>query len=150
MNSFQTDNLKDTILSKISKMRDPEIPTISILDLGIIKDIRIEDKVIIEIKKTYSGCVALDLIKLSIENYLKELGIKNFEVRWVHSPPWRSSDISEEGKKALKKAGICPPDEEQCPYCNSRNVRLESEFGPTRCRAIYYCNDCKNPFEKFK
>ncbi|MEO0218030.1 MAG: phenylacetate-CoA oxygenase subunit PaaJ, partial [candidate division WOR-3 bacterium] len=85
-----------------------------------------------------------------IENDLKEMDIKNFEVRWIYSPPWRSSDISEKGRKALKEAGICPPDEEQCPYCDSKNVKLMSEYGPTRCRMIYYCNDCKNPFEKFR
>ncbi len=147
---MQNGNLREIILQRISKIKDPEIPTVSILDLGILNGIKFDDKVIVEIKKTYSGCVALELIKLNIENDLRELGIKDFEVRWVYSPSWRSIDISEEGKKALKEAGICPPGEEQCPYCNSKNVRLESEFGPTRCRAIYYCSDCKNPFEKFR
>jgi len=148
---MQSGNIKDLILEKISNIKDPEIPTISIIDLGLLHSIKIEnDKVIVEIKKTYSGCPALDLIKLSIENYLKDLNIKNYEVRWIYYPVWKSSDISEKGKKALKEAGICPPDEERCPYCGSENVRLESEFGPTKCRMIYYCNNCKNPFEKFR
>ncbi|MCX7947122.1 MAG: phenylacetate-CoA oxygenase subunit PaaJ [candidate division WOR-3 bacterium] len=138
-------------MEKISRIKDPEIPTISILDLGIIHDIKVlENKVIVEIKKTYTNCIALDLIKLSIENDLKDMNINDFEVVWVYSPPWRSSDITPRGKIALKEAGICPPDEETCPYCNSKNVVLKSEFGPTRCRMIYYCNNCKNPFEKFR
>lgn len=148
---MQSGNLKERILEKLSRIKDPEIPSISILDLGIIHDIKIlEDKVIVEIKKTYTNCVALDLIKLSIENDLRDMNIKNFEVVWIYSPPWRSSDITLKGKIALKEAGICPPDEEVCPYCNSKNVVLTSEFGPTRCRMIYYCNNCKNPFEKFR
>jgi ring-1,2-phenylacetyl-CoA epoxidase subunit PaaD len=144
-------DLKEKVLEKISKIKDPEIPTISILDLGLIYDIKLEnEKLLVLIRKTYSGCPALDLIKKSIENYLKEMNIENFEVKWIYSPPWRSSDITENGRKALKEAGICPPDEERCPYCNSENVELKSEFGPTKCRMIYYCKNCKNPFEKIR
>lgn len=148
---MQSGDLKSIILDKISKIRDPEIPTITILDLGLIYDVKIDnEKIIVEIRKTYSSCPALELIKLSIENDLKEMGIKNYEVKWIYSPPWKSSDITPRGRKALKDAGICPPDEEACPYCNSKNVILQSEFGPTKCRMIYYCNDCKNPFEKIR
>jgi ring-1,2-phenylacetyl-CoA epoxidase subunit PaaD len=144
-------NLKTKIFEKISRIKDPEIPTISIIDLGILYDIDVRERdVIVKIRKTYSNCVALDLIKTSIENDLKEMGINNFVVEWIYDPPWTSKDLTENGKKALKEAGICPPGEEKCPYCGSENVRLESEMGPTRCRMIYYCNDCRNPFEKFR
>ncbi|HFQ93544.1 MAG TPA: phenylacetate-CoA oxygenase subunit PaaJ, partial [Anaerolineae bacterium] len=111
---------------------------------------------------TFSGCPALRVMERDIAAKMKELGFASVEVRTVLSPPWSSDWITEEAREKLKKFGLAPPprhggrieitfyEPAACPYCGSENTAVKNDFGPTLCRAIYYCNDCQQPFEQFK
>lgn len=141
---------------------DPEVPVLSILDLGIIRDVQIKSESIdVIITPTYTGCPAMDMITMNIKLVLAEHGYKNVKVTSVLSPAWTTDWMSEEGKRKLKEYGIAPPqyssalskwpdDKIQCPQCNSTNTKLISQFGSTACKALYQCNDCKEPFDYFK
>jgi ring-1,2-phenylacetyl-CoA epoxidase subunit PaaD len=145
---------------------DPEVPVLSILDLGIVRKVEEQnDKFIITITPTYSGCPAMDVITMQIRMALLERGIKNFEIKTILSPAWTTDWMSDAGKQKLKAYGIaapnhkqqvCTPDafaeEEaiQCPRCNSYHTRLVSQFGSTACKALHQCEDCKEPFDYFK
>ena len=150
---------------------DPEVPVLSVLDLGIVRNIKIkEDEVEVVITPTYSGCPAMDAISIDIRLKLIEHGYKKIKITSILSPAWTTDWMSEAGKRKLKAYGIAPPhrsdvssdrysinhsDETSdrliaCPQCNSFNTKLISQFGSTACKALYQCNDCKEPFDYFK
>jgi ring-1,2-phenylacetyl-CoA epoxidase subunit PaaD len=141
---------------------DPEVPVLSILDLGIVRDVKVKDSgVEIIITPTYSGCPAMDAISMDIRLKMIEHGYKNVTITTILSPAWTTDWMSEAGKRKLLEYGIAPPQyrsaaagnkEEniECPQCHSHNTKLLSQFGSTACKALYQCNDCKEPFDYFK
>ncbi len=161
-------NNKDHIYSILQEVCDPEVPVLTILDLGIVRDIQFhEEEVEIIITPTYSGCPAMDAISVDIKLKLIEQGFKKVKVSYALSPAWTTDWMSEEGKKKLQAYGIAPPqkitnntrlhkmlfEEEghiECPQCHSLNTKMLSQFGSTACKALYQCNDCKEPFDYFK
>lgn len=139
---------------------DPEIPVLSIVDLGIIRDVQLtENETSITITPTYSGCPAMDVISLQIKLQLIANGFTNVQIKQQLFPTWTTDWISEIGKAALHKYGIAPPQHKAgtfvtqgltCPNCQSKNTEMISEFGSTACKALFKCNDCKEPFDYFK
>ena len=149
----------------LEEVMDPEVPVLSVIDLGIIRDVKNDDVIEIIITPTYSGCPAMDIISMNIRLKLMEHGIKNAKIKQVLSPAWTTDWMSEKGKEKLKAYGIAPPNPKQivcdtklfaeeeaiqCPHCNSYHTKRISEFGSTACKALYQCNDCKEPFDYFK
>lgn len=150
----------------LASVCDPEVPVLSILDLGIVREIKIIDsKLVITITPTYSGCPAMDAIQFDMRLKLLEAGYRDFDINTVLSPAWTTDWMSEEGKKKLQAYGIAPPNPKQqvckqdgfveleaieCPHCHSFNTRMVSEFGSTACKSLYQCEDCKEPFDYFK
>ena len=131
---------------------DPEIPVISVVELGVIRDITFDrGSYTILITPTYSGCPAIKTFTDDIKKCLKENGIHDFKIKLIYSPAWTTDWITDETKEKLKQYGIAPPSETViCPQCNSKNTKLVSEFGATACKAMYKCLDCLEPFEFFK
>lgn len=151
------DTGKQELLRILEEVCDPEVPVLSILDLGIVREVHADDeKTEIIITPTYSGCPAMDAISFDIRLKLLEHGYKNIIITQVLSPAWTTDWMTENGKKKLKAYGIAPPQfssEEtaiECPQCHSQNTKLLSRFGSTSCKALYQCNDCKEPFDHFK
>jgi ring-1,2-phenylacetyl-CoA epoxidase subunit PaaD len=152
------DNVKK-IWQILSAVTDPEVPVLTILDLGVVRDVKINDEEIeIVITPTYTGCPAMDMISMDIKLKLLENGFKNFKITSVLSPAWTTDWMSEDGKRKLKEYGIAAPnktydiasDGVECPLCNSLNTKLISQFGSTACKALYQCQDCMEPFDYFK
>lgn len=147
---------KDHILALLNRITDPEIPVISILDLGIVREVVIVDNSVeVAITPTYSGCPAMLEIEKNIHNALKKEGIENFKISTVLSPPWTTEWMSKDGKQKLRKYGIAPPKATNhenviCPQCGSKNTHLLSEFGSTACKSLFKCDDCLEPFDYFK
>jgi len=138
---------------------DPEVPVLTVTDLGIIRNVKInDDEIEVIITPTYTGCPAMDMIAMNIKLALLENGYPNIKITSVLSPAWTTDWMSEAGKRKLKEYGIAAPNKKigitadgvECPQCNSTNTRLISEFGSTACKALYQCNDCKEPFDYFK
>jgi len=160
-------NKKD-IWDLLSEITDPEIPVLTIVELGIARSVEQEDdKFIIRITPTYSGCPAMDAIEKEIHKKLRLNGIQNYEMKKDFSETWTTDWIPQEAKQKLKEYGIAPPGKTKeednflhslkedkkkvpCPYCGSKNTELQSEFGSTACKAQYYCHNCDEPFEHFK
>lgn len=160
----------DTEIQKVkeilAEVTDPEIPVLTITDLGIIRDVKLNaDEIEVIITPTYSGCPAMDMIAMNIKLALVEHGYKKIKITSVLSPAWTTDWMTESGKRKLKDYGIAPPnpkqsvcntklfaDEEavQCPRCNSYHTKRISEFGSTPCKSLYQCKDCKEPFDHFK
>ena len=153
----------DKIYEWLEEVKDPEIPVLSLVDLGVITEVAIEgDKVKIEMTPTFVGCPALDYMKAEVETLLKSKGVEHVNVEVNFKKAWSSDFITEKGKAALKKYGFAPPpaahvfhdleilEHAICPRCDNSNTELKSPFGSTLCRSIYYCNDCKEAFEQFK
>jgi len=153
----------DEIYGWLEEVKDPEIPVLSLVDLGVITDVAINDeKVVIEMTPTFVGCPAMDYMKSEVEQVLKNRGVKNLEVIITFKKAWSSDLISEKGKQSLKQFGLAPPPSNKlfteleiletaiCPRCNGSNTELKNPFGPTLCRAIYFCKDCREAFEQFK
>lgn len=138
----------------LSKVTDPEIPVLSLHDLGVIRNVEETDLVIIvTITPTYSGCPAMDLMEQNIIEVLKANFDKEIKVITQLSPAWTTDWITEAGKNALFEYGIMPPStkgEVICPQCQSKDVSLISQFGSTACKALYKCNNCLEPFDYFK
>ncbi len=159
---------EQTIREALLEVMDPEIPNLSIVDLGIVRGVEVgEESIEVEIMPTFVGCPALDVIKEGIKERLAETAPGyNTTVKVIMDEPWTSDRISEKGRQVLKASGFAPPPPmrqmparanliqlmpvAECPYCNSRNTSMDNAFGPTLCRAIYYCRDCRQPFEQFK
>jgi ring-1,2-phenylacetyl-CoA epoxidase subunit PaaD len=158
------------IWSILSAVCDPEVPVLTVIDLGIVRDVKVtkvndEEAVEVVITPTYSGCPAMDVIRMNIRMELLQHGYKNVQITTVLSPAWTTDWMTEAGKEKLKAYGIAPPNIKQqvcnthlfaedeavqCPQCNSYNTRRISEFGSTACKALYQCNDCQEPFDYFK
>ena len=138
----------------IKDIPDPEIPVITISDLGIFRDINFEnDKVVVTITPTYSGCPAMKAIENEIAAVLTENGIDNFEIKYTFSPAWTTDWMNEEAKEKLRVYGIAPPSPKKkitCPRCASTNIEMISMFGSTACKSLYRCLDCREPFDYFK
>ncbi len=156
-------NDKNKILAILDEVTDPEIPVLTIIDLGIVRDVKINgEEVEVIITPTYTGCPAMDMIAMNIKLALIENGYRNIKISSVLAPAWTTDWMSEAGKSKLIAYGIAPPQSEserfmrpesfrvQCPQCNSTNTKCISEFGSTACKALYQCNDCKEPFDYFK
>jgi len=147
---------KDHINQLLEQLTDPEIPVISVLDLGIVREVKINgEEVEVVITPTYSGCPAMLEIERDIHNALKTAGVQKVKITTVLSPAWTTEWMSEEGKRKLEEYGIAPPnpthpDEIACPQCKSKNTVLLSQFGSTACKSLYKCNDCLEPFDYFK
>jgi len=134
---------------------DPEIPVISLVDLGIIREVAWRgDTLTVAVTPTYSGCPATSIINLDIETALRGHGIEKLELKRQLSPPWTTEWLSEKGREKLEKYGIAPPTvaggPERCPQCGSVDLRKVSQFGSTPCKAAWRCNDCLEPFDYFK
>ena len=146
-----------------SRVVDPEIPVLTIADLGVLRDVTVDDgRVEVAITPTYSGCPAMNMIALEIELALECVGIRGPKIRTVLSPAWTTDWMSEDGRRKLREYGIAPPQagsgrralfgEQQmaCPQCGSENTELLSEFGSTSCKALWRCRSCREPFDYFK
>jgi ring-1,2-phenylacetyl-CoA epoxidase subunit PaaD len=142
----------------LSRVTDPEIPVLTIDDLGIVRDVAIDaSRVIVTITPTYSGCPAMDVIRTDIEAALRAEGFADVEVRTVYAPAWTTDWMSEDGKRKLESFGIAPPHPVGladrppvlCPRCRETG-RLVSEFGSTACKALMVCTACGEPFDYFK
>ena len=134
----------------LETVMDPEIPVVSVVDLGIVRDIA-ADKV--TITPTYSGCPATDVIERTIREALDANGYRDVAIETVLTPPWSTDWISDEGKKKLRAYGIAPPEltkSATCPRCGSLNTEEVSRFGSTPCKAQWRCKDCLEPFDRFK
>lgn len=147
------------IYEKLAAVTDPEIPVLTILDLGIVRDVVIhDDEVEIVITPTYSGCPAMDAIATDIRFRLMEAGHKKVRITTVLHPAWTTDWMTEEGKKKLEEYGIAPParllkqgeEEIRCPQCHSKNTKIISPFGSTACKELCQCNDCLEFFDHFK
>jgi len=142
------------ILEWLSQVPDPEIPVLTITDLGIVRDVDCSAGVTVSLTPTYSGCPATEAIEASVAATLQEHGVDDVRIKRVLSPPWTTDWISEAGRKKLTVYGIAPPERRDrpiaCPRCNSSNTEVVSEFGSTACKASYRCIDCLEPFEYFK
>ena len=155
---------KDDIYNWLSTVTDPEVPVLTILDLGIVRDVAVEgNEVTVTITSTYSGCPAMDVIAMNIRMALLSHGMKKVNIENQLSPAWTTDWTTDEGKRKLKEYGIAPPirkslssldlfeeDVVACPRCGSEDTTLTSQFGPTSCKSLYKCNSCHEPFEHFK
>ncbi|MBL7769130.1 MAG: phenylacetate-CoA oxygenase subunit PaaJ [Flavipsychrobacter sp.] len=157
---------ESTIWKVLEEVKDPEVPVLSVVDLGIIRDVKqTENGAEITITPTYSGCPAMDVIAMQIRMVLAGHGYAPVTIRTVLSPAWTTEWMTETGKEKLLAYGIAPPNPKQqvctpdffqqeeavqCPHCRSFHTRRISEFGSTACKALYQCEDCKEPFDYFK
>lgn len=156
-------DLRQLAWNAAAQVVDPEIPVLTIADLGVLRDVTVtDDAVEVAITPTYSGCPAMNMIALEIELALEREGIRNAKVRTVLSPAWTTDWMSEQGRQKLKEYGIAPPQagggrralfgEQQvaCPLCGSVDTEVLSEFGSTSCKALWRCKSCREPFDYFK
>ena len=147
----------------VSQVVDPEIPVLTIADLGVLREVEVHDgRVEVAITPTYSGCPAMNMIALEIELALERAGIARPTIRTVLSPAWTTDWMSEDGRRKLREYGITPPvngsgrralfgeQEVACPQCGSVDTELLSEFGSTSCKALWRCKSCREPFDYFK
>lgn len=156
---------KKEILALLSQIPDPEIPVITIADLGILRNAEIiGDLVVIDITPTYSGCPAMKMIEDQVREELLKIGVTNVKVNHVFTPVWTTDWLTAEAKEKLKEFGIAPPEKSTsdknallgktgtiaCPHCGSVHTEMVSQFGSTACKALYKCLDCKEPFDYFK
>lgn len=154
--------LLERVNALLKEVKDPEIPTVSIIDMGMVEKVQVDEQrnVTVTMLPTFIGCPALEMIRQAVTKQLgTEEAINNVHVRFVLDEAWSSARINEEGRENLKKMGIAPPPKVfelgddwivECPYCDSPKTVIENVFGPTACRSILYCNSCKNPFEAIK
>jgi ring-1,2-phenylacetyl-CoA epoxidase subunit PaaD len=154
---------QDQILAALQDVKDPEIPAVSIVEMGLIADVRVEgESVRVKITPTFAGCPAVEVMRVESERRIRALGAEDVRVDITFDPPWNSDRISAEGRRKLKEFGLAPPrfhhgaldliqlELVECPFCGSADTALESAFGPTLCRAIHYCRNCQQSFEQFK
>ncbi len=157
------DLTREKIYDWLRDVPDPEIPVLSITDLGIVRDISIGKEIVVALSPTYTGCPATEFIGQSVLAELKRRGLEQVSIKQSLSPPWTTDWITDAGCDKLKKYGIAPPERGAskralldgrrtiaCPRCESCDTELVSEFGSTACKAAYRCTDCLEPFEYFK
>jgi len=158
----------DTIWKLLEQVNDPEIPVLTVIDMGIVRDIKPlgANGIEVLITPTYSGCPAMKMIEFTIIAELEANGIHPVKVTTVLSPAWTTDWMSADGMEKLKAYGIAPPiagtnekridalfgeaPQPECPHCGSKETKVISQFGSTACKALYRCNDCKEPFDYFK
>lgn len=153
-----------TIRAALAEVPDPELPMVSVVDLGMVERVEVDrDGIHVELLPTFVGCPALDLIRSAVEDRLRAFGLP-VAVRFAYRVPWTSDRITADGRQKLHASGFAPPGPADrdapimlqlstpvpCPHCGSRRTVLENLFGPTQCRAIYHCTACRQPFEHFK
>ena len=151
------------IYAALQNVHDPEIPTLSVVELGLIAEVQVSDNAAhVKMTPTFAGCPAVEVMRRAMEDELRSLGLGEVRVTVTYDPPWNSNRITEEGRRKLKEFGFAPPApytgelnliqimDARCPFCNSHDTSLESAFGPTLCRSIHYCNQCRQSFEQFK
>jgi ring-1,2-phenylacetyl-CoA epoxidase subunit PaaD len=159
-------SLEERVWDALATVTDPEIPAVSVVDMGMIREVTIAgDAVRVVVLPTFTGCPAIPIIERDVGTAVREVeGVGGVEVRTSFDPPWTDARITAEGRRKLKEFGLAPPTGEgpvlitqiglpsvaSCPFCGSGNTRAENAFGPTPCRALYYCEACRNPFEQFK
>lgn len=155
----------DQVWSILKNVSDPEIPVLTVVDMGVVREVEEQDgRLVVSITPTYSGCPAMNEIESNIRWALEEAGYNEVEVKTLISPPWTTDWMTEEGKQKLQEYGIAPPEgssadksvlfgeakKVMCPRCKSRSTKMISQFGSTACKALYQCDDCKEPFDYFK
>jgi len=153
------------IAELLEQVSDPEIPVLTIMDMGVVRAIKeIDDTIHIDLTPTYSGCPAMQTIADEIKVCLKANGFEQVEVNEVLTPAWTTDWLTEKGRQKLQEYGIAPPEESSvnksllkgepkqvtCPHCKSKNTEMISQFGSTACKSLYKCNDCLEPFDYFK
>jgi len=162
----ETTTFEDEIRSILAEVKDPEIPVLTVEDLGIIRKVEsLADGagVKVTITPTYSGCPAMNMIEMQVRAALEAEGYEPVDILTSISPAWTTEWMSEEGKKKLKAYGIAPPTDKkrqaallgeepdvECPHCGSHNTEVSSQYGSTPCKALYTCRDCLEPFDYFK
>lgn len=157
---------RDEVFAILQGVPDPEVPVISVVELGVVRDVEITpERITVTMTPTYSGCPAMREMEADVKAALRARGVPDVEVRMVLSPAWTTEWIGPEAREKLRKYGIAPPGKAEpqglvmltraraavaCPFCGSTDTRLQSEFGSTACKAIHTCNACKQPFDEFK
>ncbi|MEO1052440.1 MAG: 1,2-phenylacetyl-CoA epoxidase subunit PaaD [Bacteroidota bacterium] len=154
---------EEQLLEWLEEVKDPEIPVLSLVDLGVITKVEIDNEdVLVNMTPTFVGCPAIDMMKQDVIDTLNKYGVENVTVNVSFEVQWNSNKISDKGRKALKEFGLAPPPKHNlivdldiienvaCPYCGSENTEMKTPFGPTLCRSIHYCNNCHQAFEQFK
>ena len=157
---------EESVREALLEVMDPEIPNLSIVDLGIVRHVTVgEADIEVELLPTFVGCPALEVMKESVQERLRELAPGHgISIKVTLEETWTTDRISERGREVLKSSGFAPPQRmpqgklnlmqlmpvAECPYCGSRRTVMDNAFGPTLCRAIYYCTSCRQPFEQFK
>lgn len=148
----------------LEAVKDPEIPTLSMVDMGIITKVEVgpEQGVYVEMTPTFTGCPAIKMMEQMVADQLRANGIADVRVVTTFDTPWNSNKLTERGLLCLKKHGLAPPPKHEgeindellahvvCPFCGSTNTEMKSPFGPTLCRSLHYCNNCLQAFEQFK
>lgn len=163
---MKTATATEAIWDALRSVMDPEIPVVSVVDMGMVEDVEVTDRrARVVILPTFSGCPAISVIKEDVAEAAARVdGVDAVVVDTTYSPPWTTDRITQEGRSKLREFGLAPPTGNSpvliteiglpkvalCPFCGSTNTRNDSPFGPTPCRALYYCDDCRNPFEQFK
>jgi len=160
---FDDVGLRQRAWDVAGRVVDPEIPVLTIADLGVLRDVTVDEgRIEVTITPTYSGCPAMNMITLEIELALEREGFRDSKVRTVLAPAWTTDWMSEAGRRKLREYGIAPPqagssrralfgkDEVACPQCGSDDTEVLSEFGSTSCKALWRCRTCREPFDYFK
>lgn len=150
--------ITERVRAALHEVRDPEIPVCRITDLGLVERVEVTDAAVeVDLVPTFSGCPALDAIRADVEAAVTSAAEgRDVRVRFVLDPPWTTGRVNDAAREAMKTYGLAPPGARllkialPCPYCGSLDTVMESEFGPTLCRTVRYCNACRNPFEGFK
>lgn len=157
---------RDEVYEVLATVPDPEVPAISVVDLGIIRDVVVdENEICVTVTPTYSGCPAMREIEDDIRSALVAAGAPSVKIKTVYAPAWTTDWMSDAAREKLRAYGIAPPGPAEhsglitltrrtqpvaCPFCGSSNTRLQSEFGSTACKAIHVCQSCRQPFDEFK
>ncbi len=158
---------REALLAVLDEVMDPEVPVLSVRELGIVRDVEVDDEgvVTVTVTPTYSGCPAIRVIEQDIVAALEQAGYPDARMRTVYAPAWTTDWIAPAAKAKLKAYGIAPPGRAeggelvqllrkrpavQCPYCDSYDTELRSEFGSTACKSVCWCRSCRQPFEEFK
>lgn len=161
---------RESVMDILTEVKDPELPVIDIVELGIVRDVVFEDdRIIVDVTPTYSGCPAMEVIERDIVTTLNAHGFDDVRVHMTFSPSWTTDWLSDATKQKLKDYGLPPVAADssrggiaelvtlrrarptaECPYCGSANTQERSEFGSTACKAIHFCNGCHQPFDRFK
>ncbi len=154
---------RSAVWAAAGAVMDPEVPVLSLADLGVLRDVEVRDdgSAVVTVTPTYSGCPAMDVIRDDVERAVREIGVEQVEVRTVLAPAWTTDWMTEAGRRALSEYGIAPPAVRgsgpvalslsvRCPQCGSPRTRESSRFGSTACKSLWVCDECREPFDHFK